>query len=227
MFLQVSSRYSIIERRTLKVILMLGEVIRETSHPSTVQAQAIRVHKASHPQQAFPLAVVLFALWVVLSGKFDVFHLATGAASALCIALGTRRLLLLPPSIVPGSMHPVAVIPWFRLLAYLPWLFWQIVLASLQVVFVVLHPKMPIHPRMVRFHTSLPHTLARLTLATSITLTPGTVTIDVQEDEFLVHALTEESASGIAPQEGEDSMHQRVAALYVRPEPNRPTGARV
>jgi multicomponent Na+:H+ antiporter subunit E len=60
----------------------------------------------------------------------------------------------------------------------------------------------------------LPHTLARLTLATSITLTPGTVTLDVDGDEFLVHALTLASANGLAPAAGEAAMPQRVAALY-------------
>ena len=67
-------------------------------------------------------------------------------------------------------------------MAYLPWLLWQIVLSSLQVAYVVLHPKMPIQPG-DPFPDSLPHTLARLTLATSITLTPGTITIDVQDDD--------------------------------------------
>jgi multicomponent Na+:H+ antiporter subunit E len=72
---------------------------------------------------------------------------------------------------------------------------------------------MPISPRLVRFRIQLPHTLAKLTLATSITLTPGTVTIDVQDDEFLVHALTAQSASSVEDAAGE-SMQQRVATLY-------------
>jgi multicomponent Na+:H+ antiporter subunit E len=168
--------------------------------------------------------LALFALWVVLSGKFDAFHLLIGAASALCISLGTCRLLLLPPAIGPASVHPVRAIPWFGLLAYLPWLGWQIVLASVHIAFVVLHPRMPISPRLLRFRTSLPHTLAQLTLATSITLTPGTVTLDVQDDEFLVHALTEQSTRGLDPQVGEGTMQQHVAALYPVSEPNRTSG---
>jgi multicomponent Na+:H+ antiporter subunit E len=158
--------------------------------------------------------VALFVFWMIVSGKFDAFHLLVGAGSALGITLGTYRLLLLPPAIGPGSVHPAAVVPWRRLLGYVPWLCWQIVLASVQVASVVLHPKMPISPRLVRFHTPLPHTLARLTLATSITLTPGTVTLDVQDDAFLVHALTGSSADALCPPGGNGAMQQRVAALY-------------
>ena len=165
----------------------------------------------SHLRQVLPLALALFALWLILSGKFDAFHVSIGAASALCIALGTRRLLLLPPDIGPPGTHPANVLP-LRFLGYIPWLIWQIIASSLHVAYVVLHPRMPIQPRLLRFHTSFPHVLAQLTLATSITLTPGTVTLDVDNDEFLVHALTGTSAQGLEPNGG--TMHRRVAALF-------------
>jgi multicomponent Na+:H+ antiporter subunit E len=188
------------------------------------QTEAARVCKVSRLRQTFPLTLALVALWVVLSGKFDAFHLSIGVASAFCISLGTYRLLLLPPAIGPESVYPLTALPWLRLLFYLPWLGWQIVVASFHVAYVVLHPKMPIRPRLVRFRTSFPHTLARLTLANSITLTPGTVTLDVQDNEFLVHALTEASARDLDPLEGEGAMQQRVAALYTLPQQHRTTG---
>jgi multicomponent Na+:H+ antiporter subunit E len=149
-----------------------------------------------------------------LSGKFDAFHLGIGAVSAVCIALGTRRLLLLTPAIGPVQTHPMDVVPWLRLLLYVPWLIWQIVLSSLLVAVVVVHPKMPIQPRLIRFRTHLPHDLARMTLATSITMTPGTITLDVQGDEFLVHALTEKSAQSLMPIQEEGSMQSQVLSLY-------------
>lgn len=180
--------------------------------------------KVSRLQQNFPLTLALFALWVVLSGKFDAFHLLTGAASAFVISLGTHRLLILPPAIGAAKVHPILAVPWLRLVVYLPWLGWQIILASLHVAFVVLHPRMPISPRLVRFHALLPHNLARLTLANSITLTPGTVTLDVHDDEFLVHALTATSARGLDPKTGERTMQQRVVTLYSASEARRTTG---
>lgn len=165
----------------------------------------------SHLRQVLPLALALFVLWLILSGKFDAFHVSMGVVSALCVALGTRRLLLLPPDIGPPGTHPTNALSW-RFLGYVPWLVWQIIASSLYVAYVVLHPRMPIQPRLLRFHTSFPHVLAQLTLATSITLTPGTVTLDVDNDEFLVHALTDTSARGLEPNGG--AMRQRVAALY-------------
>ena len=96
----------------------------------------------------------------------------------------------------------------------MPWLIWQIAVASAHIAYVVLHPRMPIRPRMIRVQAKLPHALARLTLANSITLTPGTVTIDVQGDDFLVHALTEVSVQGLLPEQGDGIMQQRVANLY-------------
>ena len=165
----------------------------------------------SHLRQVLPLALTLFVLWLILSGKFDAFHVSIGAVSALCVALGTRRLLLLPPDIGPPGVHPTNALP-LRFLGYIPWLIWQIIVSSLHVAYVVLHPGMPIRPRLLRFDTSFPHVLAQLTLATSITLTPGTVTLDVDNDEFLVHALTDTSAQGLEPQGG--AMHRRVAALF-------------
>jgi multicomponent Na+:H+ antiporter subunit E len=178
----------------------------------------------SRLKQILPLAIVLFGLWVVLSGKFDALHLLLGAGSAVGVSLGTWRLLLLSPAIGPESVYPFAAGPWLRFLAYLPWLLWQIVLSSFQVAYAVLHPKMPIQPGFIRFRTVLPHPLAQLTLATSITLTPGTITIDVQDDEFVVHALTAAAAQSLDPPLGNGDMQRRVAAIYATPEQPQPTG---
>lgn len=167
-----------------------------------------------------PLAIILFAFWVVLSGKFDAFHLGIGAVSAVCIALGTQNLLLRAPAIVPGARHPLRAVSWGRLLLYAPWLAWQVVLSGLQVAWLVFHPKMPISPCMVQFETSLPHELARMTLANSITLTPGTVTLDVEGDTFVVHALTTSSAVGLNPATGQGRMQRRVEFLYRASAPN-------
>lgn len=179
---------------------------------------------AASIQQTWPLTVVLCILWVILSEKFDPFHLGIGAVSALCIATGTQRLLFLPPEIAAPSVYPFQAMPWVRLLLYIPWLCWQIVLSSIAVAGLVLHPKMPIEPTLVRFQTSLPHPLAQLTLATSITLTPGTVTLDVENDTFLVHAITVASARELAPASGLGAMPQRVAALYATSPPPHARG---
>jgi multicomponent Na+:H+ antiporter subunit E len=143
------------------------------------------------------VALVLFANWVILSGKFDAAHLGAGAVTAGVVAAATWRLWTLPPALGRSAMAPLADIRWDRAAVYVVWLGWEVTLSAVQVAYVVLHPRMPIEPRLVRFASHLPHTLARLTLANSITLTPGTVTLEVNGDEFLVHALTPGTARSI------------------------------
>lgn len=153
--------------------------------------------------ESMPLALGLAAFWVILSGKLDAFHLSAGAAASLGVAWMSHPLLALRPLIGAEGKPPIAAIPWGGLFRYLPWLLWQILLASVQVAYVVLHPRLPIRPRMIRFEHPLPHNLGRLLLANSITLTPGTVTIDVDENTYLVHALTAESARSLLPEGGQ------------------------
>jgi multicomponent Na+:H+ antiporter subunit E len=90
------------------------------------------------------------------------------------------------------------------------------------VALIVIHPKLPIQPSLVRFRITLPHAMARLTLSTSITLTPGTVTLDVEDDEFLVHALTTQSAQALLPLHGTGAMQEQVATLYASAKPPSP-----
>lgn len=161
----------------------------------------------SPPMILFTL--ILFAFWIILSGKFDLFHLALGFLSSLGVSLVTRKLVILRPPVVgilPPTLH--------RWPLYLPWLMWQILLSAVQVARVVLHPKMPINPRLIRFKCGLPNPLAHVTLANSITLTPGTVTLDVAEEEYTVHALTAGAADSLVPAKGEGEMQERVARLF-------------
>jgi multicomponent Na+:H+ antiporter subunit E len=76
------------------------------------------------------------------------------------------------------------------MLAYAPWLLREIWIANIQVVRLVLDPRLPIDPVVVRLPTRYTSDLARTTLANSITLTPGTVTIDVEDETLVVHAIT-------------------------------------
>lgn len=145
--------------------------------------------------------VVMLAFWVVMSGMFDAFHLTLGLISCLLVAHFSHDLLL------EGDAKR-----WGRdfvgILLYLPWLLWQIVLSNLHVAYVVLHPRMLdlIDPQLIRFKTILKRPISKVTFAQSITLTPGTITVNIHEDEFLVYALTRQTAEELP---GE--MEQRVA----------------
>jgi len=157
------------------------------------------------------LAVVLFIFWVILSGKFDAFHLSLGAMSSVGVAYWVRDLNSLPPSI-QGFRR----LSWTGWPTYLPWLVWQIVLSAVAVAKVVLDPKLPIEPKVIKFKCKLPHTVAHLTLANSITLTPGTITIDQTGDAYVVHALTTDAGDGLIPKEGEGEMQVRVRNVFKR-----------
>ncbi len=165
---------------------------------------------------SLPFTLVLFVVWIILSGKFDTFHLGVGLVTAQIVSRLTQRLVALPPRIGALDHAPTTGVVWVRVVLYIPWLAWQVILSSIHIATVVLHPRLPIAPRIVTVSGGLPHTLARLTLAHSITLTPGTVTVDVQDDEFVVHALTEATAESLTTK---GAMPQRVGELFEGGEP--------
>jgi multicomponent Na+:H+ antiporter subunit E len=145
---------------------------------------------------------VMLAFWVIMSGMFDLFHLSLGVICCLLVTYFSHGLLFYGHSSSWGRGI-------FGILIYLPWLFWEILLANLQVTYIVLHPRMmdQLDPQLVRFKTLLKRPISRVTLAQSITLTPGTITVNIEEDEFLVYALTRGSAQALPG----SSMERRIA----------------
>ena len=80
---------------------------------------------------------------------------------------------------------------------YLPYIIWEIVKANIDVAKIIINPKLPISPRMFRAKASQKTEIGQVIYANSITLTPGTITLDVREGEFIVHALTKDTAEGV------------------------------
>ena len=163
--------------------------------------------------ESLPLAAVLFAFWVVLSGKLDAFHLGAGVVASLAIAYASCGMYAVDPGIVPRGRHPFFVMPWIRLVLYVPWLAWQILVAAFQVAKLVLSPRADLSPRVFTLEHPLPHNMARATLANSITLTPGTVTLDVRGDVYVVHGLNDEAESGLT-ENSPTGMPARLSALF-------------
>lgn len=146
--------------------------------------------------------IIMLVTWIIMSGMFDGFHLTLGVISCLIVSLLSHKLLFFDANKQP-EMHQVQ-----GMLLYLPWLFWQIVVACLDVARIVLSPRMLelIDPQIVHFTTRLQGRFARVTFAQSITLTPGTVTVFTDGDNFTVYALTQATADSLP---GE--MEQRIA----------------
>jgi len=144
--------------------------------------------------RALALAATLFGFWLVLSGIYTPFLLAAGAASAVAIALLSRRMEIADREGLPLHLTLGA-------LSYWPWLVKEILKSGWQVARIVVDPRLPVSPALVRFKPSQHSTLGLVTHANSITLTPGTVTVEAGQSEFLVHALTQEGADGLAGSE--------------------------
>jgi len=129
------------------------------------------------------LTVVLAALWLLLSGKWNhILLLSVGGASVLASVL-----MMLRMGIVDGEAVPFGgVVNFF---SYWLWLGAEIFKANIAVVRLALRPDLDIRPVMTRVASVGGSDLARATFANSITLTPGTVTVEVEKTGFLVHAL--------------------------------------
>jgi multicomponent Na+:H+ antiporter subunit E len=150
--------------------------------------------------------IVSFLTWLVLSGKFDFFHLSLGVISCLIVAAVAGNLL-----VVPGEKTGMAR-QWIGFVRYLPWLLYQIFLANLHLLRLVFHPRMMdlIDPHIVKFKSDITHPMGLLIFANSITLTPGTITVFVSVyGQFTVHTIDRFSGD---PLPGE--MQKRVAAIF-------------
>jgi len=160
--------------------------------------------------------IILYGLWILLSGKWDFEYLVLGLISCGLVVYMTRRLASSLES--PGYEPLPHEWRWLgktvlRFLCYLPWLLFQIVVSNLQVAYCILHPKLPIAPSLFRFRSSLTKEVPQLLLAQSITLTPGTITVDMSRGDFLVHSLVD-SRSQIV---GKGGMQERVSAVFGEP----------
>ena len=179
-----------------------------TSAPP-LSAESLPYFTGADIQRSAILAAMLFAFWLILSGRFDIGHITAGLFCACLITLLTTSWLRQPP-VSLGARPSVDGISWVSFFLYLPWLGAQIVLANLHVARVVLSPNLPVNPSLVRTPVNESNTYARLVLANSITLTPGTVSLDLTEKEIVVHALTSTTAASV--QTGE--MYRRVERIF-------------
>ena len=151
--------------------------------------------------------LILFGLWIPLSGLFDLFHLSLGVISCALVSWSSRDLLFKEQKV--EKRHFLQLI---RFLKYLPWLIYQIILANIYVMKLVLDPKMSalIDPHIIRFKTKLKEDLPLTTFANSITLTPGTITVLIKEGYFYVHSISKKVADDLLTGE----MEQKVSEIY-------------
>ena len=152
------------------------------------------------------LILVLAAIWLLLSGYFDKpLLLGFGAASVLFAALLARRARVLDEAGVPGGVFP-------GILGYMVWLTVEIGKANIMVMRQALAVEPKLSPKLFTVPNPPETNLGKVILANSITLTPGTVSVDLRENEILVHGLTEE----LSDVTGIKAMGERVAKIERR-----------
>ncbi len=148
------------------------------------------------------LSILLFAIWLIWSGHYTPLLLAFGVLSCLLVVFISHRM-----RIIDLEGHPIHLLT--GLPSYALWLAWALVQSNIDIARLVLNPRLPIAPRMIRVKASQKTHLGQAIYANSITLTPGTVTVDIEDGVIEVHALTEESARELL--DGE--MDRRVTRL--------------
>ena len=152
--------------------------------------------------RALLLLALLATAWLLWSGLFNPLLLWLGAFSCLLTVYLSRRM---------GFFHDdvFAFRYGFRLIRYWAWLAGEVVRSSIDVARIVLSRRMPISPQVVEIKASTTHPVDQAILANSITLTPGTLALDVHRGVIKVHALTQSGAEELLAGE----MDRRVAAL--------------
>lgn len=178
----------------------MGDGIRIGGRSDRSLAYRYTVSRRRKEGKLITVFVVCLGFWLLLSGHYSPLSVALGVVSAGLVAWVNRG-----EEALSGMMRSLP-----GLLAYLPWLLGQIVVSNLEVARLVLDPRLPIDPVVIRFKPPPSSDLAATVLANSITLTPGTVTLEIADGEFVVHALT--AAAGAALVEG--PMARRVARAF-------------
>lgn len=154
------------------------------------------------------LALALFAFWLLLSGHYEPFYIGAGAVSAVAIAFAGRAF-----GYADREGHPIELV--LAGVRYWPWLLVEIVKSAIGVSRIILSPALPISPQLVRVRAGPETAVGMATLANSITLTPGTITVDTDRHHhwIVVHALTGDGAAALE----EGDMDRRVTRFERRP----------
>ncbi|MEX2198299.1 MAG: Na+/H+ antiporter subunit E [Burkholderiales bacterium] len=140
------------------------------------------------------LFALFYAFWILMSGYLTPFLLGAGAASSLAVAWLAHRM-----DVADREGHPVHL--GWSAVTYWPWLLREILKSALDVSKVILDPRLPATPTVVRFKPRQRTAVGLVTHANSITLTPGTLSVEVGPERFVVHGLTRDSASAAVDSE--------------------------
>ena len=140
-----------------------------------------------------------FLIWLLLSASFKLPHVGLGLLAAFGVAWlntdhATSRFTILR----------------LRIVWYFLWLVGRIHQSGFHLSVLILHPALPIDPKLIRYRTKLQEDAGIVLLGNSITLTPGTITVEVNSQDLVIHAMDDKSADDVASQR----LEQRIAGLF-------------
>ena len=144
----------------------------------------------------------LMLFWLMVTGDFSILNVSLGLASSLLVLAISSRM-----DVVDHESQPIHLTP--RLPVYLGWLAVQVIKSNLAVTRLIWKPDLAISPDMIVLNLSQESVLGKVIYANSVTLTPGTVTLNIQDEVILVHTLTRSDSNTL--QQGE--MDRRVSYL--------------
>lgn len=150
----------------------------------------------------FSMAIVLSGIWLLLSGHYDALLLSLGGISCGLVLFIAGRM-----TVIDRETQPLYLLG--SLSTYSVWLLGQILRSNVDVIRRILAPRSGISPSMLRISVRENSELAQTIFANSITLTPGTVSVSLQDGELEVHGLTRENVATL--DDGE--MLRRVTAM--------------
>ncbi|MFC6826153.1 monovalent cation/H+ antiporter subunit E [Halopelagius fulvigenes] len=133
-----------------------------------------------------------YGFYLLVGGTLAPFDLLTGALTAALATVFFSRVAFVESPTLRETPVRLA-----RACLYMPYLLWEIAKSNLSVAYLILHPSLPIDPAMRRFRAAVSGDLPVTTLANSITLTPGTLTVDVGREGLLIHSLDAGSREGL------------------------------
>jgi multicomponent Na+:H+ antiporter subunit E len=150
--------------------------------------------------------MALFVFWILLSTSFEWVHLGLGLIFSFAVAwINSGHSLFVPKFRL-----------WLKIVLYLPWLFYKIIESSLHLSKLILHPALPISPQLISVDSKLRHHAAIVLLGNSITLTPGTITAEIDRNILTVHAMDNALSEDLASKQ----IEAKIADIFKDEEPD-------
>jgi multicomponent Na+:H+ antiporter subunit E len=147
--------------------------------------------------------VTAFALWMLLFWSLDLWVIVAGAAVAVLVGAMLGQVF---PDNAAKALDPRR---WFFFIVYVPYFLYWCLRANIDVALRVVNPNLPIKPGIIKVSTTLTGEMAKTFLANSITLTPGTLTVDIDDQDLYIHWINIDT----------DDVKQRTAQICERFEP--------